>query len=328
MILIVGGAGYIGSHVVKKLLDQNNEVVVLDNLSTGHREAIDYRAIFIKGDISDEKILDALFSHYRIDGVMHFAANCLVGESVVEPLKYYQNNVASTIVLLRAMINHNIKKFIFSSTCATYGIPDTSTIDESCPTRPINPYGSSKLMVEQILQDFSNAYGLSFRTLRYFNAAGADPSGDIGEDHKPETHLIPTVLQHLLGKIERVPIFGIDYDTPDGTCVRDYIHVNDLAHAHILAFQNIKDGVTTSAIYNLGTGHGYSVKEIITMCEKVTGRKAKIVLTDRREGDPHYLVASYNKISQELEWNPQYSLQEIIETAWRWHLSHPDGYKK
>lgn len=318
MILVVGGAGYIGSHLVKELAE-TEEIVVLDNLSTGHREALDTRAIFVKGDLGDEEDLQMIFTSYPIKAVMHFAANSLVGESVVDPLKYYQNNVASTITLLKVMLKNDIKNFIFSSTAATYGIPNVEMIDETCPTAPINPYGHSKLMVEQILSDFSKAYGLNYVVLRYFNAAGAFRTAEIGESHDPETHLIPIILQHLAGKREKVSVFGSDYDTPDGTCIRDYIHVTDLAHAHILALQALLDGKKSAEVYNLGNGLGYSVKEVIETCERVTGIKATVEMTDRRAGDPARLVASSQKIFNELGWKAERNLEEIISSAWKWH---------
>jgi UDP-glucose 4-epimerase len=327
MILIVGGAGYIGSHVVKQLLNQNNEAIVLDNLSTGHRKAVDPRAIFIQGDIRDESLLTHIFTTYKIEGVMHFAAHCLVGESVMKPFKYYENNVAATLCLLRQMLLHNVNKLIFSSTCSTYGIPNVELIDENCPTNPINPYGHSKLMVEQILSDFSKAYGLSYVVLRYFNAAGAEPNGEIGEDHTPESHLIPNVLLHLLGKKSNIEIFGDNYGTRDGTCVRDYIHVLDLADAHIRALEHILATRENQALtYNLGSGKGYSVLEVIKMCELVTGKKANIIISPPRSGDPGYLVANCEKIKKELNWWPVYTLKDIVHTAWNWHTTHPDGY--
>ena len=318
MILVVGGAGYIGSHVVKELAE-TEDVIVLDNLSTGHREAVDSRAIFVKGDLGDCEDLKMIFSSYPIDAVMHFAANSLVGESVTYPLKYYQNNVASTITLLRAMLKKGIKNFIFSSTAATYGIPNVKLIDETCQTAPINPYGHSKLMVEQILRDFSKAYGLHYVVLRYFNAAGAYKTAEIGESHHPETHLIPIVLQHLAGKREKVSVFGSDYDTPDGTCVRDYIHVTDLAKAHILALNALLTGKKTAETYNLGNGLGYSVKEVIETCEKVTGKKANVEMAERRPGDPAMLVASSQKIFTDLGWKAERNLEDIIASAWKWH---------
>lgn len=321
MILVVGGAGYIGSHLVKELV-QRMPVVVLDSLSTGYEHLVDEKAIFVKGDLGDKELLSHLFETYDIKGVMHFAANSLVGESVVEPLKYYKNNVAATLNLLETMVKHHVNNFIFSSTAATYGIPNTDFITEDTPTNPINPYGRSKLMVEQILSDFAEAYGLNYVVLRYFNAAGAHESGMIGEKHDPETHLIPIVLQHLLGEREKISVFGTDYDTPDGTCIRDYIHVTDLAHAHILALEALLEGKIKTATYNLGNGKGYSVKEVIEMCEKVTGRKATIEYTDRRPGDPAQLVASSEKIYRELGWKASYQLEEIISSAWKWHLKN------
>jgi UDP-glucose 4-epimerase len=318
MILVVGGAGYIGSHLVKELVEKE-DVIVLDNLSTGHRQAVDSRAIFVKGNLGDEEDLQMIFSSYPVKAVMHFAANSLVGESVVDPLKYYQNNVASTLTLLKMMLKHDVKNFIFSSTAATYGIPNVDIIDETCATAPINPYGQSKLMVERILADFSKAYALNYVVLRYFNAAGAYRTAEIGESHDPETHLIPIVLQHLVGKREKVSVFGSDYDTPDGTCIRDYIHVTDLANAHILALEALLSGKKSTEIYNLGNGLGYSVKEVIETCEKVTGRKATVEMAPRREGDPARLVASSQKIFSELGWKAERDLETIIASAWKWH---------
>jgi len=328
MILVVGGAGYIGSHAVKMLLDQDFEVVVLDSLSTGHKQAVDPRATFVKGDLGDENDLAKVFATYPIQAVMHFAANSLVGESVIDPLKYYQNNVAATLTLLATMLKHGVKKFIFSSTAAVYGIPSVEIIDEGLPVQPINPYGNSKLMVEKILHDFSRAYQLEYVVLRYFNAAGAHRSGEIGEDHQPETHLIPLVLQHLLGLREKISVFGTDYETPDGTCIRDYIHVMDLADAHILALEALLKDQLKNETFNLGNGQGYSVKEVIETCERVTARKAVIEYTARRAGDPARLVASSGKIEQKLDWKPKYRLEEIIKSAWGWHENHPQGYQK
>ncbi|MGG0187484.1 UDP-glucose 4-epimerase GalE [Bacillus rhizoplanae] len=328
MILVVGGAGYIGSHTVKQLLDKNFEVVVLDNLSTGHRESVDKRALLEIGDLSNAADLERVFSKYSIDAVMHFAANSLVGESVSNPLKYYKNNVTATITLLEKMMEHGVTSFIFSSTAATYGIPDTDIITEKTATNPINTYGRSKLMVEHILQDFHAAYGMKYVVLRYFNAAGAHVSGTIGEDHTPETHLIPLVLQHLLGKRETISVFGTDYETNDGTCIRDYIHVTDLAEAHILALQSLQNEQKTNEVYNLGNGKGFSVKEVIETCERVTGKKANVIHTERRAGDPAQLIASSAKIYDELGWKAKYSLEEMIQTAWEWHTAHPNGYSK
>ncbi len=318
MILVVGGAGYIGSHLVKELVEKE-EVVVLDNLSTGHREAVDERAVFVQGDLGSEEDLQMVFSSYPIKAVMHFAANSLVGESVVDPMKYYENNVASTLTLLKVMMKNGVKKFIFSSTAATYGLPNVDIIDETCPTLPINPYGRSKLMIEQILADFAKAYGLQYIVLRYFNAAGAHKSAVIGESHDPETHLIPIVLQQLLGQREKVSVFGSDYDTEDGTCIRDYIHVTDLASAHILALEALLTEKKSAEVYNLGNGLGYSVKEVIETCEKVTGVKAIVEMADRRAGDPARLVASSQKIFEELGWKAERNLEQIIADAWKWH---------
>jgi UDP-glucose 4-epimerase len=320
MILVVGGAGYIGSHLVEELV-KTNEVVVLDNLSTGHQNAVDPSAVFFKGDLGNEGDLEAVFSQYPIKAVMHFAANSLVGESVVDPLKYYENNVASTLKLLKVMLKYNVKNFIFSSTAATYGIPEVEIIGEDSRTQPINPYGQSKLMVENILADFAVAYDLRYVVLRYFNAAGASESGKIGEMHNPETHLIPIILQHLLGQREQISVFGDDYATPDGTCIRDYIHVTDLAAAHIAALDSLLSGQNNTAIYNLGNGQGYSVKEVIDTCEKVTGRKANVVIAERRAGDPARLVASADKIRLALGWSAERNLEKIISSAWKWHQS-------
>ncbi|WNS75199.1 UDP-glucose 4-epimerase GalE [Bacillus sp. DTU_2020_1000418_1_SI_GHA_SEK_038] len=317
MILVVGGAGYIGSHLVKELVE-SKEVIVLDNLSTGHEEAVDKRAVFVMGDLGNAVDLEAVFSKYPINAVMHFAANSLVGESVVDPIKYYENNVAATLTLLRVMLKHNVKNFIFSSTAATYGVPNVELIYESCETNPINPYGRSKLMIEQILADYARAYDLNYVVLRYFNAAGAHASAETGESHDPETHLIPIVLQHLADAREKVSVFGSDYDTPDGTCIRDYIHVTDLARAHVLALDSLFEGKKNTATYNLGNGLGYSVKEVIETCERVTGVNAHVVMANRREGDPARLVASAQKIYKELGWKAEKGLEEIIESAWNW----------
>lgn len=318
MILVVGGAGYIGSHFVKELVKEH-QVVVLDNLSTGHRWAVDEQAIFIEGDLGDVETVQHLFTVYKIEAVLHFAAFSLVGESVVDPMKYYENNVVATFNLLKLMRANHVDKFIFSSTAAVYGIPAVELIDEHVVTMPINPYGHSKLMVEQMIKNFSASYGLKYVVLRYFNAAGAYETAEIGESHSPETHLIPLVLQHLLGQRDVITVYGIDYDTPDGTCIRDYIHVTDLAKAHLLALENLLNGTLTSVTYNLGNSRGYSVKEVITMCEQVTGTKANVRYTERRAGDPAMLVANAEKIYQELGWEPQFDLRAIIESAWAWH---------
>jgi len=318
MILVIGGAGYIGSHLVKELVKER-EVIVLDNLSTGHRWAIDESALFIEGNLGNEDDLNKLFSNYKIEAVMHFAANSLVGESVANPIKYYENNVASTIILLKTMLKYDVKNFIFSSTAAIYGIPQEYLLTEDSSANPINPYGRSKLMIEEILKDFSKAYDLNFIVLRYFNAAGAHESLSIGEKHDPETHLIPIVLQHLLGQREKISIFGTDYDTPDGSCIRDYIHVTDISHAHILALLALLSGEKQNETYNLGNGIGYSVKEVIEACEEVTGRKATIEYVERRAGDPARLIASSEKIKNELGWEVKFTLPEIIKNAWDWH---------
>lgn len=320
MILVVGGAGYIGSHLVKELVN-TEEVVILDNLSTGFPSLVDSKAILVEGNLGDEAVLNEIFLKYPIKAVMHFAANSLVGESVQDPYKYYDNNVGATLTLVNTMLKHDVRNFIFSSTAATYGIPNVDMIDEDQPIDPINPYGRSKLMVEQILSDFANAYGLHYVVLRYFNAAGAHVSAEIGESHDPETHLIPIILQHLLGQREKISVFGTDYDTKDGTCIRDYIHVTDLAKAHIIALQALLSGKKDTAIYNLGNGKGFSVKDVIDTCEKVTGVKPTIEYADRRPGDPARLVASANKIYEELGWKASIDLEEIIESAWKWHKS-------
>ncbi|PMC37362.1 UDP-glucose 4-epimerase GalE [Bacillus sp. UMB0899] len=320
MILVVGGAGYVGSHLVKELVEKE-KVVVLDNLSTGFKQLVDSNAIFVQGDLGDRRVLDDIFNTYPIKAVMHFAANSLVGESVTDPYKYYQNNVAATLTLLKAMVDHNVKNFIFSSTAATYGVPNVDLIDEKQPNNPINPYGKTKLMVEQILEDFATAYDLHYIVLRYFNVAGAHESSTIGESHDPETHLIPIILQHLLGEREKISVFGTDYDTPDGTCIRDYIHATDLANAHILALDALLEEEKETEVYNLGNGNGFSVKEVIETCESVTGIKANIEYGDRRQGDPAKLVASSEKIKRELGWEPKFNLNQIIESAWKWHSS-------
>lgn len=317
-ILVCGGAGYIGSHTVKELIGKY-EVVVLDNLSTGYPFLLDGGVTFVKGDLGDESVLDSVFNEHKIDAVFHFAANSLVGESVKNPLMYYDNNVSSTVTLLNKMVEHGVSKFIFSSTAATYGIPGTDLITEETTTNPINPYGRSKLMVEQILTDIAHVYNFQYVVLRYFNAAGAHESGKIGESHYPETHLIPIVLQHLLGQRDKISVFGTDYDTKDGTCVRDYIHVTDLANAHVLAYEGMVSGVISNETYNLGNGSGYSVKEIIEVCEKVSGRSASVEYADRRPGDPAVLVASSEKINKSLGWEPKFQLEEIIDSAWKWH---------
>lgn len=324
-ILVTGGLGYVGSHAVKLLMDRGRQVVCLDDLSFGHKGASSGSEIVI-GDIGDASLLQEIFSKYDIDAVMHFAAFADVGESVVDPQKYYINNVSKSLVLLEEMLRAGIKRMIFSSTAATFGEPQEIPIPEDHPKDPTNPYGRSKLMLEEILAEYEHAYGLKSVSLRYFNAAGADPSGKIGEDHTPEHHLIPIVLDVALGKREKVMIFGDDWPTPDGTCLRDYIHVTDLAQAHMLALESLEAG-GPRAVYNMGNGSGYSVKEVISVAEEMTGRKISAVPAPRRAGDPARLVASSEKIRKELGWKPEYpELRTIIETAWKWHVSHPNGY--
>lgn len=326
-ILVVGGAGYIGSHMVKELLEADYPVITLDNLSTGHRDLVP-RGFFIEGNLGDPGLLDNIFSDHRIDTVMHFAACSLVGESVLDPLKYYHNNLAGTLELLNAMVQHHVRRFIFSSTAAVYGEPLEVPITEDHSCNPTNPYGFTKLAVERMLEDCDAAYGIKYVSLRYFNAAGADESGQIGERHEPETHLIPLILKTASGEIESIKIFGTDYDTKDGTCIRDYIHVSDLAQAHLLALESVLDG-EKSAVYNLGNSKGYSVKEVIDLARKVTGRDIPVIESTRRLGDPAVLVASSEKIRGELGWKPRYEdLETIIETAWAWHRREMKWNKK
>jgi len=317
-ILVVGGAGYIGSHMVKDLLDTGYHVVTLDDLSTGHRELV-LGGEFIEGGLGDAVLLDKLFSTHKISAVMHFAAFSLVGESVEKPLKYYRNNMAATAELLDSMIRHNVKRFIFSSTAAVYGEPVDLPITESHPCNPTNPYGASKIAVERMLKDCDSAYGLKYISLRYFNAAGADKSGTIGERHRNETHLIPLVLEVAAGRRENIKIFGANYPTSDGTCIRDYIHVNDLTGAHLLALNSLLSG-GDSAVYNLGNNRGYSVREVIELARKVTGKPIPAIEADKRPGDPAVLIASSDKIKKNLGWKPEYEdLETIIQTAWKWH---------
>lgn len=315
-ILVIGGAGYIGSHMVRMLANQGYNPVVFDNLSKGHREAV-ANYPFELGDLGDKARLTEVFKKYGIEAVMHFAAFAEVGESVKEPSKYYHNNVAKVLDLLDALVENDIKYFVFSSTAATFGEPVRPKIDESHPQNPINPYGNTKLMVEKILADFDTAYGLKATALRYFNASGADDSGEIGESHNPETHLIPIVLQAAAGKRASIKMFGTDYPTPDGTCVRDYVHVNDLARAHILALEKMfKDNV--SERFNLGSGNGFSVAEIVKEAKRITDIDFTVEKAPRRDGDPAVLVADSAKAERILGWKPQYNLTRIIETAWNW----------
>ena len=316
-VLVVGGAGYIGSHMVKLLVDEGYRVVVLDNLSTGHRQLVTGGS-FVKGNLGDTAILDQIFDSENINAVMHFAAFSLVGESVQVPMKYYRNNLAETMSLVEAMIRHDVKRFIFSSTAAVYGEPEKVPIEEDHPCRPTNPYGNTKLAVERMLGDCDRAYGFKSICLRYFNAAGAHVSGEIGEMHEPESHLIPLALRSALTSTA-VKIFGTDYPNEDGTCVRDYVHVSDLAQAHLLALQALNDGCG-SAVFNLGNSVGYTVRQVIEAARRVTGRPIEAVAHDRRSGDPAVLVASSDKIRRELGWSPEFEdLEKIIATAWAWH---------
>ena len=319
-ILIVGGAGYIGSHMVKQLAKAGNDVITLDNLSYGYRDTVKYGE-FVEGDLGDNEVLDAIFQPGDIDAVMHFAGFIQVGESVTNPSMYYLNNVVNTHTLLDAMLRHNIKNFIFSSTAAIFGEPEYTPIDEKHQKQPINPYGHSKLMVEQILDDYDAAYGLRSTCLRYFNAAGADPDGELGERHVPETHLIPLILQAASGRRADIKIFGDDYPTQDGTCVRDYIHINDLCEAHSLALHRMieKD---QSARYNLGNGKGFSVTEVIDIAKEVSGNDFKVTIEPRRDGDPAVLVADASLAKQELNWQPEFAeLKDIVKTAWDWEIN-------
>ncbi len=320
-VLVVGGAGYIGSHMVKMLAKAGHDVVTLDNLSNGYRDAVKYGE-FVEGDIADKALLDQLFSQHAFDGVMHFASYIQVGESVEKPSMYYRNNVSNTQTLLDAMLDHEVKCFIFSSTAATFGEPEYIPIDEKHPQKPINPYGHSKLMVEQILSDFDHAYGLKSVSLRYFNAAGADPDGELGERHIPETHLIPLVLQAASGRRDCITVFGTDYDTDDGTCVRDYIHINDLCSAHLLGLEHLVSGGDSRA-YNMGNGQGYSIKQVIDVAKQVTGNDFAVETGERRSGDPARLVADSSLLQKELGWTPEFTgLESIIRHAWAWECKY------
>ncbi|MFU0800464.1 MAG: UDP-glucose 4-epimerase GalE [Xylanivirga thermophila] len=325
-ILVTGGAGYIGSHTVKELKDRGREVVVYDNLSRGHRDAVGEVPLIV-ADLMDSKVLAKTIEDYNIDSVVHFAAESQVGESMQNPQKYYLNNVSGTLNLLKVMLDKDVKNIVFSSTAATYGEPEEVPITENCPKNPTNVYGRTKLMIEHILSDYDRAYGLKYVALRYFNAAGAHISGEIGEDHAPETHLIPIIMEVLLGKRDKLSIFGTDYATEDGTCIRDYIHVTDLAQAHILALDWLKSG-NPSRAYNLGNGNGFSVKQVVDTVERVTGREIPVEYAKRRAGDPAVLIASSQKVRDELKWQPQFDdLDTIISTAWKWHSNHPNGYE-
>ncbi|TAH26302.1 MAG: UDP-glucose 4-epimerase GalE [Cytophagales bacterium] len=325
-LLVTGGAGYIGSHTVRMLADKGYKVIVLDNLVYGHKEAIVNKEVsLIIGDLGNKELVNKIFLENKIDAVIHFAAYAFVGESVSNPSKYYQNNIAAPLNLLDVMMEHGCKKFIFSSTCATYGNPQYTPIDEKHPQNPINPYGQSKLMLEKIIMDYQKAYGLEYVFLRYFNASGASTDGLIGEDHNPETHLIPLIIEAGMGKRSNITVFGADYDTPDGSGIRDYIHILDLGRAHLLAFEHLMNNGASLAC-NLGTGVGYSVKEVINVVEQVTGLKIPVVIGDRRPGDPARLVANPQYAKDALGWEAEYKdLKDTVATAWKWHSNSKQG---
>ena len=327
-ILILGGAGYIGSHAVYQLINQKLDVIIIDNLQTGNRKAIHPDATFYEGDIRDIEFMRAVFETESIDAVVHFAANSLVGESMEKPLEYFDNNVYGTQVLLKVMNEFGVKKIVFSSTAATYGEPDTIPITEEVKTNPTNAYGETKLAMEKMMKWCDQAYGIQYVSLRYFNVAGARETGEIGEDHRPETHLVPIILEVALGKRPHITVFGEDYDTPDGTCIRDYVHVEDLINAHLLALNYLNNG-GKSDIFNLGSNQGFSVKEMIDAARKVTGKEIPEKIGERRAGDPSTLVASSEKASTVLGWKPtRTSVEKIIQDAWNWHVSNPNGYEK
>ena len=326
-VLVLGGAGYIGSHAVYQLIEEGKDVVVIDNLQTGHRQAVHPKAIFYEGDIRNISFLREVFEKESIDAVIHFAANSLVGESMEKPLMYFDNNVYGTQILLQAMTEFGVKYIVFSSTAATYGEPETVPITEDMPTNPTSTYGETKLTMEKMMEWTEKAHGIKYVSLRYFNVAGAHEQATIGEDHRPETHLIPIVLEVALGKRSHITIFGDDYDTPDGTCIRDYIHVQDLIEAHLLALDYLeKNG--DSSIFNLGSSQGFSVKEIIETAKKVTKREIPAKIGKRRPGDPAILIASSQKAKDILGWNPtRTSIERIMADAWRWHSNNPNGYE-
>ena len=326
-ILVCGGAGYIGSHAVHALIEKGEQVVVVDNLQTGHRDALNPKAKFYEGDIRDASVLDKIFTENKVEAVIHFAANSLVGESMEKPLLYFNNNVYGMQVLLEAMVRHGVDKIVFSSTAAVYGEPKRMPIHEDDETCPTNTYGETKLTMEKMMKWVSRANGVRYVSLRYFNAAGALPDGSIGEDHATETHLIPLILQVPMGRRDHITVFGDDYPTPDGTCLRDYIHVVDLADAHVLALEYLRKG-GASDTFNLGNGQGFSVKEMIAAAEKATGRSIKVEIGARRAGDPAQLIASSEKVRSVLGWKPQFTdVEQVIGTAWRWHEHHPHGYE-
>lgn len=323
-ILVTGGAGYVGSHVVVDLIARGNRVVVFDNLQQGHAASVADGAELVEGDLADRYAIKNVFTRHQFDAVMHFAANSLVGESIQHPFRYLRDNVANATNLIESAVEFGVKKFVFSSTCAIFGIPERLPIDEAVPINPGNPYGESKFLIERVLRWAEEIHGLNFAALRYFNAAGAHPTVFIGEDHNPETHLIPIALQVASGQRTHLDIFGDDYETPDGTCVRDYIHVCDLSDAHIRVLDAIED---KSCLYNVGTGHGFSVREIIDAVRRVTGVDITVRVADRRPGDPPVLVAASDKIKSDLGWNPQFSdIDSIVGTAWNWVRTHPNGY--
>ena len=327
-VLVTGGAGYIGSHTVCELIGQGYDVAVADDLSTGHIEAVHEKARFYNGDIRDKAFLSELFRKEAVDGVIHFAASSLVGESMVDPLKYYNNNMYGTMMLLETMVGNGIDKIVFSSSAAVYGEPESVPIREEDRTAPLNTYGETKLAMERMMKWTSAAHGLRYVALRYFNACGAHVSGCIGEDHCPETHLIPIILQAAAGRREYISVFGNDYDTPDGTCIRDYVHVTDLARAHVLALEYLAGG-GASDVFNLGSGRGFSVAEIIEHTKRVTGRDFAVKYEDRRPGDPAVLIASGDKAERVLGWRPESSeIGRVLESAWEWHRNHPDGFGK
>jgi UDP-glucose 4-epimerase len=325
-ILVCGGAGYIGSHTVHELINQNKDVIIVDNLQTGHMKAVNPKAKFYKGDIRDSEFLDKVFTENTIEAIIHFAANSLVGESMEKPLLYFNNNVYGMQILLESMVKHNIKNIVFSSTAAVYGEPKKIPILEDDETNPTNTYGETKLTMEKMMKWVNKAYGITYVSLRYFNACGALQDGSIGEDHFPESHLIPLILQVPLKKREAITVFGDDYETPDGTCIRDYIHVLDLADAHIKAVEYLQKG-NESNIFNLGNGVGFSVNEMIDSAREATHEEIKVVIGERRAGDPAKLIASNAKAKKILGWDPKYTdVKDVISTAWGWHKNHPDGY--
>jgi len=325
-VLVTGGAGYVGSHCVKRLVSAGHQVTVYDNLSAGHRQAVDARAAFVEGDLADKPKLNDVLRSGRFDAVMHFAALLNVGESVEQPLRYYRNNVACTLNLLECMQETGIRRMVFSSSCAVYGVPDELPLREDLPRNPISPYGASKLAVEHMLEGSARGWGLGSASLRYFNAAGAAADGSLGEDHRPEIHLIPLVLQTALGQREKVVVYGVDYPTRDGSCIRDYIHVDDLAEAHVLALQGIKEGVAEA--FNVGTGEGTSVLEVISAARAVTGHEIPVEVGRRRPGDPPELYADSDKVKARFGWSPRFrGIANIVASAWSWHRSHPYGYQ-